>query len=286
MDYNEFKNRLIGLVRERIEGEAFFVTRRKNNRTEKEGICMQKPDGTHQTVVYTEELYDDGLQEGKLGIMADRLACVFRNAENIPGADCLCDWDYVKDKLQIRPVKKAWNEEELETRVYREYLDFAVTLAAELGMEEDRSGSVPVEKSALEAWNVSEETVYRKAWENLYRERYYLVPIERLLPEGYPAAETEMHMLTRGNRLYGAGLLFREDIFRRLAKEQGGNIYILPSSVHELVLIRQEKDMDAGELRGIVELVNQDSALLKPEEKLSDNVYVYDRENREIRIAL
>lgn len=287
MDYQEFKSRLLGLVRERLaeEGEASFVRRRKNNRTEKEGICIQRPDGTQQTVIYIEELYHDRLQDAELEGMAEKLVCIFRNAADIPGAEELKDWESVKERVRIRLVRKDWNQEELKDRVYREYLDFAVTLAVELGMKEGRSGSVPVGKDLPEIWGVGEDEIYRRAWENLYRERYYVVPIERLLPEGYPVSETKMYVLMRENRTYGAGLLLREDILRRFAEEQGGNIYILPSSVHELVLIRQEEEMEVSELRGVVELVNEDLDVMKPEEKLSDNVYLYDRESREIRIA-
>lgn len=287
MDYNEFKNRLIERVKERIEGgaEAFFMTRQKANQTEKEGICMQKPDGTQQTVVYIQELYRPYLQTADLEKMADELISIFRESADIPGADILKDWECVKDRLRIRLVKKDWNRERLENWVYIEYLDLAVMLAAELELKGGQTGSVPVEKASLKFWGVSADEAYRKAMENLYREKYYLGSIDKFLPEDFPAGDIQLYVLLRENKNFGAGLMLREDILRQFAEEQGGSFYILPASVHELILLKYGEDLDVCRLREVVKQVNENTALLNPEDNLSDNVYFYDREKQKIEIA-
>ena len=288
MDYNEFKNRLIEVVREKLEGEAevSFVTRKKNNQTDKEGICVQKPDGTQRTVIYLEDLYHVYEKTADMEGLTEKIICIFGKAGNMPGADILNDWETVKDHVRIRLVKKDWNKERLENRVYRDYLDFAVVLEVEMETKGDFSGSSPVEKDAPKFWGVSEGEIYQKAMENLYKEKYYILPIDMFLPENYPAGEIKMYILLRENRNFGAGLLLREDILHRFAEEQGGSLYILPSSVHDLILIKQEEDMDVCELKEVVRQVNGDSAVMNPEEVLSDSVYVYDREQRIVRIAM
>lgn len=287
MDYNEFKNGLIERVKERIEGgaEAFITTRQKANQTEKEGICMQKPDGTQQTVVYIQELYRPYLQTEDLEKMADKLIGIFRESADIPGADILNDWECVKDRLQIRLVKKDWNREKLENWVNIEYLDFAVTLAAELEMKGGQNGSVPVEKASLKFWGVSADEVYWKAMENLYKEKCYIVSIDKFLPEDFPAGDIQLYVLLRENKNFGAGLMLREDILRQFAEDQDGSFYILPASVHELILLKHEEDLDVCGLQEIVKQVNEDTALMNPEDRLSDNVYFYDREKQKIEIA-
>ena len=288
MDYNEFKNRLIEAVREKLEGEAeaSFVTRRKNNQTEKEGICVQKPDGTQQTIIYLGELYQIYEKTADMERLAEKIIFIFRRAGNMPGANILNDWEAVKDHVWIRLVKRDWNKEKLENWIYRDYLDFAVVLAVEMETEEGSPISTSVEKNALKFWGVSEEEIYEKAMENMYRENYYILPIDIFLPENYPAGEIKMHILLRESRDFGAGLLLREDILHQFAEEQGGSLYILPSSVHDLVLIKQEEDIDVCKLKEVVQQVNGDSSAVNPEEILSDSVYVYDREQRTVRIAM
>lgn len=290
MEYNEFKNRLLMLVQKKLEGEAeaFFLTREKNNQTEKEGICIQKTDGTQQTVIYLQELYDSYAGAADFERMAEKLITIFRRSEDMPEADILQDWESVKDAVQIRLVKKEWNRENLKSLVYREYLDFAVVLAVELYAEGGWSGSTPVKKESLELWGISGDEAYQKAVENLKREDYYIVSMDKLLPEGYPKVqpgEWEMYVLGRENKGFGAGLILREDILHRFAEEQGCSLYILPSSRHELILLKQEKTIDSGRLKEVVKLVNAEPGVLMPEDLLSDNVYYYDRETREITIV-
>lgn len=287
MEYKEFKNRLLMLVQEKLEGEeeAFFLTREKNNQMEKEGICIQKTDGTQQTVIYLKELYDSYKDVTDLGRIAEKLITIFQGSKDIPEADVLQDWESVKDAVQIRLVKKEWNRENLKSWVYREYLDFAVVLAVELYAEGGWSGSTPVKKESLELWGISEDEAYRKAMENLNRENYQIVSMDELLPEGYSSGEWEMYVLMRENKGFGAGLMLREDILHRFAKEQGCSLYILPSSRHELILLKQEKNMDSGRLKEVVRLVNAEPGVLMQEDLLSDNVYYYDRETREITIV-
>lgn len=290
MEYNEFKNRLLMLVQKKLEGEAeaFFLTREKNNQTEKEGICIQKTDGTQQTVIYLQELYDSYAGAADFERMAEKLITIFRRSEDMPGADILQDWESVKDAVQIRLVKKDWNRENLKSLVYREYLDFAVVLVAELYAEGGWSGSTPVKKESLELWGISGDEAYQKAVENLKREDYYIVSMDKLLPEGYPEVqlgEWEMYVLMREKKGFGAGLMLREDILHRFAEEQECSLYILPSSRHELILVKQEEDTDSECLKEAVRLANAEPDVLMPEDLLSDNVYYYDRETREITIV-
>ena len=79
--------------------------------------------------------------------------------------------------------------------------------------------------------------------------------------------------------------MLRLDILKTFADEKGCNLFILPSSVHEILLICAEKEMCVAELKAIVSSVNRNPNLIEAEEVLSDSVYYYDRGEGEIRIA-
>lgn len=60
--------------------------------------------------------------------------------------------------------------------------------------------------------------------------------------------------------------------------------YILPSSIHECIIVRKGGGLEVKELEKIVRDINMTS-VVKTEEILSDHVYEYDRERGSIRLA-
>ena len=85
--------------------------------------------------------------------------------------------------------------------------------------------------------------------------------------------------------IFGARGMCRTDILSAFAAGFRKNLYILPCSVHELILVKDEGDMNAGDIRKVVREVNRNGAVMREEDILSDSVYYFDRWKREVRIA-
>ena len=77
--------------------------------------------------------------------------------------------------------------------------------------------------------------------------------------------------------------MFCPDVLEAVSKELGGNYLILPSSIHELVLIREEKERGIEDLKNIVCDINQSQ--VDEEERLSNEVYRYDAETGSISMV-
>ncbi len=107
---------------------------------------------------------------------------------------------------------------------------------------------------------------------------------EESLAEFLTEAQKECGMMVCTNlwHFYGAGSILTPGLLEKLAQKLQASLYILPASVHELILLPDTGRENAGELRGIVEEVN--SCQVLEEEFLSDNVYYYDREEGRIQI--
>lgn len=88
-----------------------------------------------------------------------------------------------------------------------------------------------------------------------------------------------MYVLSNKEHLNGAATLFYPGTMQLVASEFGGSYYILPSSIHEVILIPDDGDMDVEFLLSMVVSVNKDGVL--PEDKLTDSVYYYDAEKNE-----
>lgn len=90
----------------------------------------------------------------------------------------------------------------------------------------------------------------------------------------------EMFVLTNSSRCNGAAALLSEKTLKQAAHTIGGNFYILPSSIHEVILLPDEDDLEPSSLLEMVQKINAED--VAPTEKLSDTVYYYDVESHQI----
>ena len=86
-------------------------------------------------------------------------------------------------------------------------------------------------------------------------------------------------MITNRNTIAGAGSVLYEDVLHGLAGRLGADLYILPSSINEMIAL-PAKDIGLRELAGMVEDINM--MVVPMEERLSNQVYQYDRELRKV----
>ena len=116
-------------------------------------------------------------------------------------------------------------------------------------------GSVLIHNNHLEMWGIDEKTLKEVAWDNMHNyfppEFASLGKVLRSLgyneiPEG--AELIEMYVLTNKDKHYGAAYMFDKEVMSRIAEEMGGDIVVLPSSIHESILLKKEKKNDINPL--------------------------------------
>lgn len=83
-----------------------------------------------------------------------------------------------------------------------------------------------------------------------------------------------MYVATNSKKLNGACVMLYDGLLRDFARKVGRSFYIIPSSIHEVVLIPDTLDMDINYMKAMVKKVN--GTEVSPDEVLSDNVYRYD----------
>ena len=103
------------------------------------------------------------------------------------------------------------------------------------------------------------------------------------LAYGTDDADEMMFVATVPGKDSGAGILVYQDFMDKAAERVGGDFFILPSSIHEVLLVIDTGDMKADALRDMVKHINK--AELKPEDILSDNVYHYDSKEHIFELA-
>lgn len=93
----------------------------------------------------------------------------------------------------------------------------------------------------------------------------------------------QMYVLTNTERRYGAVNLLYPEILKAAAGRLNGDFYVLPSSVHECMLVPVSTGASAADLQQMVREINQ--VCVAPEEVLGDSVYCYERETGKLYLA-
>ena len=89
-----------------------------------------------------------------------------------------------------------------------------------------------------------------------------------------------MYVLSNDVGLNGATSIVYDNVVKQFADKQCCNVFVLPSSVHEVMLVPENDETDADFLQSLVVEANQSAVGLI--DLLSDNIYYYDRKDNEL----
>ena len=201
-------------------------------------------------------------------------------------------WEAVKSRIVVRIVNWEWNKDELKSIPHKKYLDFAVYCRIIVEQNDDKIVSTVVKSSMLRYLEVGEKELWEAARSNFQKERFLIRHIDeetgltgsylnKFLNLSYH--EDETHVLTNEYHNNGAVGMMRIDLLERFAEQKKCNLYILPSSLNEVILIPDRGDRTPDFLRSLVKKNNKDY----PEEgDLSENIYYYRRGKKQLEIIL
>lgn len=215
--------------------------------------------------------------------------------------DSFLDYNAVKSGLSFKVVNAEANKELLQDCPHVNFLDLAIVAYYNVEMDFPINGAtstILIKTAHLDHWNIDSDTLIADAMANsriidkpvfnnmidIMKSRLELIgdeydDIESLLSDSsYP-----MYVLADKNILLGARYITDTTLLYQIADKLSDDLYILPSSIHELIIIPASMAPGAADLSRIVKDVN--AGVVTPEEYLSDNAYVYSREYDEVWIA-
>jgi len=282
------------LVRCPVGMEISFQTITKNNDVRLHGCLLRRNESHIAPTLYMENFYDlykDGMSVGEtadamLKICVNSLDDV-REFEFAPE-----DWESVRKMIGMKVLGYERNPELLQRVPYIRYEDLAVVFIFVL-KEAGITGGVAVITSELSGlWGISAEELFAQARQSApvllepvvsnIRNMIGDCPeeVEEIIDD--PENAVDMYILTNKSQTYGASALFYPGLLEKITDYLGGGFYILPSSVHEVILIPEA----AGEPDALRRMVQEVNRCEVPEDMiLSDNVYYYDPEEKQFRIV-
>lgn len=198
---------------------------------------------------------------------------------------------YETGSLTVAVCNEEANRLQLSDMPHEQREDLALYYGVRVPPMVNKNGIIAIHNSQLEKWGISSEQLEKDAWENMEKEYpavfrtiddviYGIQDGIALGPEGTGIEEYVendiMFVLSNRDNVQGAVYIFDEKIMEKIAEKLDSSLVIFPSSIHESIIIRETEDMDMEFMRGMVREVNEIS--VTPEERLSDEVYHYDRE--------
>lgn len=286
---NEFLNDLMDIVAE--DGNKVEIKDIEKNNSTKKALVVT-PEGSRVGVTVYEDMIENLSDD-------EALALINRAIDSIPAdmaasVEGITDYANVKSRLYVSVVS-ADNEAYLADKVYKVVEDLAIIVRIEAGKVEDALGSIVVTKAIFDQWNITEDQLIADALENSRTIRPgTLTGMSAMMAEMMGPEQAEMMgiepvsfedegmiVVSNKERVNGASVIAYPNFLKEAAERIGGNFYILPSSIHEVLFVPDRGMMDAYTLRGMVLDVN--ATQVAPEEKLSDSVYYYDAEKEEFK---
>lgn len=286
MNFEQFVKNLICKVQLFIGNEYEIVERKviKNNGVELTGL-MAKKDGTNVfPTIYVDSMYDSKMSHEDVEYIAMKLARNLKNAE-VEGdfkIDTFGEFEQVNVNIFFKLINAKRNGDLLQEIPHRRIHDLAVVYFYLVEDERfDGKGTILVRNEMMERWNITENDLYDVAMRNgKSKRKAELISMKDILNDmagkEILTDEISMYVLSNESKIFGASVLIYDEYMKEVYDIIQNNFYILPSSIHELILIPDNNQISAQGLLEMVTSVN--STEVDEEEILADSVYYYDGE--------
>lgn len=245
------------------------------------------PDGIKiSPTIYLESFYQEYVGGVPMSRITDEIEDVYREGSQMDASviDYFYDYSQVKDTLVIKLVNYKRNAVFLENVPHKKVLDFAICVQSRMDFQDLEGASITIRQEHLDMWDVGEEFFKDAVLNSMKMEPESFLSMRKLLKELQPLREIcpdeearELFVLTNTGRINGAAVMFYPGVLEQCAKELEGDFFLLPSSIHEVLLLKDE-DVSVPDLLRMVREVN-DSHVAR-EDILSYAVYRYDRKMR------
>lgn len=196
------------------------------------------------------------------------------------------DYSRVKDRIFYKLVSFEKNKKFLRDAPHLRWHDLAIVFYYALEENVAEGASITIKRQHMLMWKQNAESLYRTAGRNTKRGKpELLASMRELIAEMTGIAMREddavpMYVLTNQEKRFGASVMLYSEKIGWLAERFGCDLLILPSSVHEVLLIPDDHVREYSFYRQMVEEVNRTQ--VEPEEVLSYGLYRYCRKKSEI----
>ena len=291
MSYEKFCERMKDILQQYygVESNVKLHTVQKVNGVVLHGITVMKEGVSIVPTLYLESYYDELNRGMPLNDIVHRFILEYDKAAIHDDFDISFFefYDKVKPHLGYKLINYEMNRELLQEVPHKRYLDLAIVCYCNIVDDRLGKGTILIRNEHLDIWKIEKDILIRDSLKNMP----LIFPSEvinmaDLLKELYddPAqlicGKMPMYVLTTRARMYGAAAILYSGQLEAIAREVDDDFYLLPSSIHEIIILPKKYGTDEEYLSQLVDEINHEQ--LDIEEILSNHAYLYSSLTKEI----
>lgn len=301
LSYEEFKNEVIASIKDYLpdeyENATASVGKATRNNDSIYDVLMVKREGDSVAPrIPLEPFYKKYADRGGKGDIHLFLSSIASSYEAAAAAEekfdpefispqTIFNFENIKDRITCRLINAKLNEKYLADKPHTFVEDLAVIYSIRISPD----ASIPITNELMEKYEgVTVKDLHDIALSNMEKVNPpQIMDMEEILAPlfGLPASPRviPMYVLTNEAKVYGASVILNPDTLEEAARMLGtDDFYILPSSVHEAIVV----PADMGEDEQFMDMVWEiNRTTVSPDEVLSDNIYAYDSKERTFYIV-
>ena len=302
MNFNEFVNEVkdnikLFLPKDYENAEVSTMECHKLNRAYT-GLMVRKEGELLTPTINLNQLYEAYKTQPSVTMetVCRKIADIVLEAPIQVDLKAILNYENVKDKLFIRVSSAETNKEVLEIVPHQLKEDLAITYHVAVGKDQDGLSSMLITNEMMKEYGVTQEQIHEDAMKSsprvmvpevssigvlideIYQKNILmLTPDEREMLLETLQESSEMptfFVVTNTDRIDGAGVIFYPEFMDNMGELLGNNFFILPSSIHQMLILPDDGQVDAEMLRDMVKEVN--ATQVAPAERLTNDVYHFD----------
>lgn len=273
----------------------------KNNNVHLTGLIIRNPKVNIAPTIYLDSYfraYENG-EKSVEEIADDIIHCYKQNAlDDDLDISLIHDVERVKEKVYPIVVNTDANLEWLKSHPHKNLLDLSICYRLNIDLKQhqsdDNNGSIAVTDTLMNVWGLTIDELDEIAWEN---NKVLFAPVFKNMFEiisemmNFSAdslmgtfEESPMYVLSNASNINGSNYIADKSVLNNIASDLGSDeIYIIPSSRHELIIMPASISTDSANLRQIIHEVN--STQVSDEDKLSDSLYLFSSATNQLKIC-
>ena len=299
MNYNEFIDALMQNLFSHFNDpvKITFEQIEKNNGVHLDAILIRDPKLQYSPTIYLRSYFERFTDGETLDSIVSDICEVYANSTQNPPVNfqTILEKESVCSHLTIQLVNYQKNESRLKNMPHIRYLDLGIIFLCRIRFDDETDGTFPIRYEHLKLWELTVDDLKEIAFQNMITQYpLEILSIKEMLkkmmetdaglltpfPPEYFEGEPPFYVLSNSIRHFGASAILYPDVLEEFSAKVGQSLFILPSSVHEMLLFPDDGSYSLFMLSNLLREVN--STQLLETELLSDNVYYYDASQKAI----
>ena len=293
----EIMEKIVKAVNEKYEKECDVLLRKveKNNGVLLHAIIIKESETTVCPSIYIDQMLNE-IERGYRDVddVALEVIEIYKNAlkdiDSIKENVISISKETILNNVGYQLINAEKNKHRLCNMPHRLFLDLAVIYKVDFGKCEFGYANITVDNDLCNKYAINRTELEEAAIKNTANNQFDIKSLNSLIFSAMGIEESDecdefdlqIYVVTNKKKVNGAAAMLYDAHFKELASDLGSDLYILPSSVHEILVA----PTDVHELESLMRIVGEvNSTEVSEDDFLSNNVYKYIRSENRIIIA-